>query len=71
MGSGLSTSRMALRLAGWIGAIKFFVEQFKNKMGGEKLGKATAWVSAVLELIGGISDNLIFFCRVSLSYETH
>lgn len=56
---------MALRLACWISAIKFFVEEFKKKLGGEKISKFKDWAEAILDFIGGFADNYYFLFRVS------
>ena len=64
MGSGLSTARMTLRLGGWIGAIKFFVEQFRKYISNEKLGTVKEFVVNILDLIGGIADNVYLFYRI-------
>ena len=65
MGSALSTARMALRLANWIGAVKFFLEQLQKKLRGEKLASKKEYFEAILDIVGGIADNWFFLCRVS------
>lgn len=66
MGSGLSTARMSLRIASWLGAIKFFIAQFKNFLAREKLSNAKEFCLSVLDIVGGFADNFYYFHRVSI-----
>lgn len=65
MGSALSTSRMALRLANWLGAIKFLIGQLRKKLAGQELASRKEYFEALLDIVGGVADNWFFLCRVS------
>lgn len=65
MGAGLSNARMSLRLASWLTGIKFCLEQLRKFMAGEKLASRKEYLRALLNLVGGISGDWRYLCKVS------
>lgn len=64
LASALSTTRMALRLGGWLKAIKFFLAEIIAYFKGKDRASLKEYFEAILELVGSFTDNWFYLCRI-------
>ena len=55
---------MALRLGGWIKAIKFFIEEIIACNRNRQKASLKEYFEACLELVGSFTDNWFYLCRI-------
>ena len=69
LGSAFSTARMTIRFADCIFDIQYVINKFRDAFRGKLKVKDESfldWAIAILDIIGGISDNWVFLNRIKV-----